>query len=267
MKLIVTSQLRIAGTNIYNLLRDEFGFEETGEVFDAKPVLQKDEYVLINIKKDIIELEYLNEFFKPDIYLIGSTHKSETGMKSLTVHSPGNWFKADMGGKERELSYCPALQLRASLLEIIKHPKEEYVESFEVTHHGPSEMNAPIVYVEVGGSESEWQDLDACRIVCQGLLAVPKDNVNIAVGFGGPHYAPNFSKPKLLEQIAVGHICPKYQLDNIDEQMVIQAFEKTVPRPEFALIDWKGCNKEQRDKLIAIFEKNSILWKRMADFS
>jgi len=266
MKLIVTSQKRFAGKNIYSLLVNEFGFKKTKDEFDGMLVCEKDEYKLICISKEIIELEYLNDFFKPEIYLIGSTHKSESGMKSLTVHSPGNWAKADFGGKDRELSVCPALQLRASLFEIMKHPKKDYAESFEVTHHGPSEMNAPIVYVEVGGSEKEWQDLDACRIVCHGLLAKPA-HCKVAVGFGGTHYAPNFSKLKVLENFALGHICPKYHLDNIDEEMVLQAFEKTTPKPELAVIDWKGCNKEQRDKLIAIFEKNKIPWKKIKDFS
>ena len=127
-------------------------------------------------------------------------------------------------------------------------------------------MNAPIVYVEVGGSEDEWKDIDACRIICNALLAKP-DLKEVAVGFGGPHYAPNFSKQKILDNVAVGHICPNYHLDNIDEEMVLQAFEKTTPKTDFAIIDWKGCTKEQRDKLIAVFQKNKISWKKVKDFS
>jgi len=262
MELIVTSQQDTAGTNIYNLFAKEFGFVQDGE-FDGKPTYKKEDYVLINIEKPIIELEYLNNHFSPEIYLVGSKHQSAEKIKSLTCHTPGNWSKAEFGGKERELCVSPPLYLHAVLQELKKFPDEEYIKCYEVTHHGPSSMNAPILFAEVGGTEEEWKNIDACRAVCKALLAQPKlTEAHIANGFGGPHYAPAFSK---LTHTAIGHICPKYQLDNIDEEMVLLSFQKTFPRAKFAVIDWKGCNSEQRDKLISIFEKNNIVWKKIKE--
>jgi D-aminoacyl-tRNA deacylase len=262
MELIVTSQQDPAGTNMYNLLAKEFGFVQDGE-FDGRPMYKKEHYVLINVKKTVLELEYLNEHFSPEIYLVGSKHKSEKKVKSLTCHTPGNWSKADFGGNEKELCVSHPLYLHAVLQELKKFPDPEYIKCYEVTHHGPSSMNAPILFAEVGGSEEEWNNIDACRAVCNALLAQPMlSEAHVANGFGGPHYAPNFSK---LTHTAIGHICPKYQLDNVDDEIVIQSFEKTFPRAKFAVIDWKGCTKEQRDKLISIFEKNHIEWKRIKD--
>jgi len=28
-------------------------------------------------------------------------------------------------------------------------------------------------------------------------------------------------------------------------------------------LDWKGCNKQQRDKLVAAFEENGLAWERV----
>lgn len=261
MKLIVTSQQDPAGVNIYNLLAKEFGFSLDGE-FDGKPKYTKEDYVLINVKKTVLELEYLNEHFSPEIYIVGSKHRSSEKVKSLTCHTPGNWAKAEFGGKDRELCISAPLYLNSALQELKNFPDNEFMKCYEVTHHGPSKMNAPILFVEVGGSEEEWKNLDACRAVCRAILAKPMfDESNIAIGFGGPHYAPNFSK---LMHTTVGHICPKYHLDNIDEEMVLLSFEKTFPKAKFAVIDWKGCSKEQREKLVAIFEKNKIEWKKVS---
>jgi D-aminoacyl-tRNA deacylase len=262
MELIVTSQQDPAGTNMYNLFASEFGFVQDRE-FDGKPKYKKDDYVLINIGKSILELEYLNKQFSPEIYLVGSKHQSAEKVKSLTCHTPGNWAKADFGGNERELCVAAPLYLHAVLQELKKFPDQEYMKCYEVTHHGPSAMNAPVLFAEVGGSEEEWNNIDACRQVCRALLAQPSiDEGHIANGFGGPHYAPGFSK---LMHTAIAHICPKYQLDNIDEEMVLQSFQKSFPRAKFAVVDWKGCTKSQRDKLIEIFMKNKIQWKKIGE--
>jgi D-aminoacyl-tRNA deacylase len=262
MELIVTSQQDPAGTNMYNLLAKEFGFIQDGE-FDGKPKYRKGHYVLINIAKSILELDYLNEQFSPEIYLVGSKHQSAEKVKSLTCHAPGNWGRADFGGKDRQLCVAPALYLSAVLQELKKFPNEEYMKCYEVTHHGPSSMNAPILFAEVGGSEEEWKDMDACRQVCRALLVMPEPGeAHIANGFGGPHYAPGFSK---LTHVMIGHICPKYKLDEIDEEMVLQSFEKTFPQAKFAVIDWKGCNSEQRNKLVSIFENRKIEWKKLSE--
>ncbi len=78
-------------------------------------------------------------------------------------------------------------------------------------------------------------------------------------------YAPTFTKRVLDSNIAIGHICPKYAVDLIGEAEVLQAFAKTTPKPDFAILEWKGLNAEQRNKLISILEKNKIKWKKDKD--
>ncbi len=80
--------------------------------------------------------------------------------------------------------------------------------------------------------------MGACEAVATAIMTFePKGRS--AIGFGGPHYAPKFTK-LALDKWAMGHICPKYQLASLDGEMFKQMVEKTYPRPETALIDKKG---------------------------
>lgn len=122
-----------------------------------------------------------------------------------------------------------------------------------------------MIFVEVGSSEKQWNDLTACEAVADTiyhLLTKEPDIVPVAVGFGGPHYAPAFTRKLLKENIAFGHICPKYKIDNLDEELILQAFERTIPKPDFAFFDWKGLLSGQRNKIIEILDKNKIAWKK-----
>jgi D-aminoacyl-tRNA deacylase len=270
MKLIVVSEKDPAGNNMYDLLVKEFGFKEEG-TFEEHKKYKKENFTLIKCKKDVLYLEYLNEFFQPELWIIGSRHKSSVERKTLSCHTPGNFCKAEAGGKEKQICYSPALYLRKALQTLEKEKPNGYETTLEVTHHGPSQMNAPCMFVEVGGSEKEWQDIEACRVVCKSIMSLDKidekekskDSEQSAIetfaGFGGPHYAPRFTK-LTLEGKAIGHIIPQYNIDEASEEMIIESINKTIPKPETAIIEWKGLNSAQRQKLIQIFEKNKIKW-------
>jgi D-tyrosyl-tRNA(Tyr) deacylase len=49
----------------------------------------------------------------------------------------------------------------------------------------------------------------------------------------------------------------------LDEEMVLQAFSKTIPKPDYALVEWKGLSSPQKKKIIEILEKNKITWKKL----
>lgn len=88
-----------------------------------------------------------------------------------------------------------------------------------------------------------------------------KNNYKIAFGIGGPHYANTFNKRILEKDIAIGHICPKYQLQNLDKEMIQQAMKKTIPKPDFVLLDWKGLGKEKQ-RIINLLNELKIEFKR-----
>jgi len=88
----------------------------------------------------------------------------------------------------------------------------------------------------------------------------------VAIGFGGPHYAPNFTEVVLKGRVAVGHILPNYAFDYIDETMFSQMIEKTIPKPELALVDWKGLKSEEKVKVKELCEATGIEYRKTKDF-
>ena len=259
------------------LLIDGFGFELAEERFDSNPIHiakskgnnEKNEFKLIQCNKEVLEIGYVQDFFSPDLYIILSTHKSEAKMKSLSCHISGNWEKGIPPANPNVLRNV-FVKLR-EMKE--KYNLNEFAVTLEVTHHEPYELNAPSIWVEVGGTETEWNDLGGCKAVCDTVMSVEYANCALptAVGFGGPHYAPNFMKDYVINSVAVGHICAKYAVDSAKEELIIEAFKKSssmdknknLNECKLAILDWKGLSSEQRAKLIAIFERNGIKWKRI----
>jgi D-aminoacyl-tRNA deacylase len=271
MKLILVSKANLASVNIGKILLELIPFETTSEKFDGNEVLSYKDIMLIYANRNVIDIDYLEsdlEKLNPEIIIVPSSHKSEKGVKTLTCHVPGNWSSADMGGKERVLSIAPALYLRETLLELGDQKEKlnlkDFEVSLEVTHHGPS-FSLPVMFVEVGSSESEWSNIEACKAVAKSIQKVITQKLKktkVAVGFGGGHYAPTFTRRVFNKEISFGQICPKYQIHNLDEKIVKQAFQRTSPTPDFAVIEWKGMDSIQRNKVTAILETLKIDWKK-----
>ncbi len=248
MKQIIVSKTNLASFNIGKILSKQYGLK------------------LTETELGVLALEPVIDL-NAELVIVASSHKSVDGRPTLTCHTTGNWGKAELGGKDETLSVAPALYLREALLELKKQQetlKLNYEVSLEATHHGPS-LDAPIIFVEVGSSEKQWKDLKACSAVAAAINRVYKispENIPVAIGFGGGHYCTTFTKRVLEGKIAFGHICPKHFCDSLDKGPIKQAVEKTFPHPDFAVLEWKGLSAEQRQKLMAIFEKNKIRWKK-----
>lgn len=270
MKLIAISQPNEASRNIGHILIEKYKFKHT-EAFKNLPIYKNNDLMLVECAEDVLHLGYLERYFHPEILVIASTHKSEAGIHTLTCHSPGNWSSADLGGKAKTLAVAPALYLREALKEL-QHQKEKkklkYEVSLEVTHHGPT-PKIPVMFVEVGSSKEQWKDMTACEAVADTIYKIltkkirkPK-SIPVVVGFGGTHYAPGFTRKTLAGELIPGHICPKYQADKLNEKMILQAFERTVPKPDFAAIEWKGLTGPQKKKIIELLDENKIKWKKV----
>ena len=238
MRVIITSLKDIAAMNIKKILIDEYGFEKSDDEFDGNKVYQKDETQLVTIKKDSVYSEYLDTKFNPDLYIFASRHRSESGLPCLSTHSIGNFSDNAVGGNKKELGICPSTVVSGMLNELYKNSLNGFEVCLEVTHHGPTELRSPVVFVEVGSTEEQWENMGACSSVARSIMRF-KPVGKSAIGFGGPHYAPKFTK-LTLQGWAIGHICPKYQLGFLDRDLFKQMVEKTLPRPKTALVDKKG---------------------------
>ena len=252
MKFIIISEANLASKNMGKFLAN----------------LPKD-VKIIKTQKSVLELESdLIKLKDAELVIVASTHKSKAKVPMLNCHPPGNWGSADLGGKEKTLSIAPALYLRQGVLEYQKLKSEnsklqKYEVGMEATHHGPT-LDLPIMFVEVGSTEKEWNDKEACKAAAQvimKLVSVRPEKTEVAVGFGGGHYCPSFNKR--LNEIAFGHICPKYRAENLDETTILRAFNKTVPKPNKALLDWKGLNSEQKKNITSVLDKHKIKWEKV----
>ena len=90
-----------------------------------------------------------------------------------------------------------------------------------------------------------------------------------AVAIGGLHTMPNFKKVILGSDVAIGHCCPKYMLEYLDIDLLLQAVDKSVPKSRLIVIDWKGLGPHKQkitelcDQLV---EENGVEVKRTKEF-
>jgi D-aminoacyl-tRNA deacylase len=201
----------------------------------------------VGYEKDIIEIE---PDFESNYFMYASTHKSEKELPALTAHFAGNWANADYGGTPKTLNVAYACKLKQIL-------KFLYVQNGKL----------PIIFVEIGSSQKEWNNQTAGKIVAQAMfksLLRVEPQYPTYIAFGGGHYTPKFSDyilgKKLIDskEIAISHMCSKYRVNDIDEQIVLEAIEKTIEPVCGAIIDYKGLTSAQRDKIEHILTKNNI---------
>jgi D-aminoacyl-tRNA deacylase len=189
-----------------------------------------------------------------DLLVVASKHAGETD-EFLTAHHTGNFGPADHGGEDDAVARaCPNAHARV-LDALDEHAPEEYEVGMECTHHGPTDVGAPSMFVEVGSSQSEWDDPDAARAVGRAILdlrGVAPDRApengggdehrRHLVGIGGGHYAPRFERVVRETDWAVGHIAADWGLDAMDDlksevsqAVLADAFETS--RAAYALVD------------------------------
>jgi len=138
----------------------------------------------------------------------------------------------------------------------------------EQTHHGPF-LSKPCVYIEIGSSEEQWQNQSAGEILAETIMnsfSNFNSGFKTAIGIGGTHYCPEFSKIEERTELALSHILSKYYVDEIDLNLFRQMIEKTFEPVFLVLIDWKGLIAEQRNKIISFCEELNLDWKKTRDF-
>lgn len=230
-----------AGQNIKNFLEIPFQEIQTRSIFS----------------------ERVDTEVQGDIFIFATTHRSAQGVQSLTVHFPGNFGKADLGGKERELCIAPASLLKDLYLHLKKNYSGEV--SMEATHHGPS-LQKPVLFIEIGSKEENWKDPVLGKIVAKTLQEVvgKEKTYKTIVVLGGGHYSPEVNKILSSTEYAVGHFCPKHNLQYVDEEMLLQMYAKHVEKIECFALDWKGMGQE-KERIISLLDKLKIPYKKTKD--
>jgi len=188
---------------------------------------------------------------RADFFVFASKHRAASGRPSLTCHAIGNWGKAEAGGREKTLVKTSSFLLRNYLLELNRLKIEKNLPfdvTMECTHHGPF-LRKPVVFIEVGSSEPQWNDKLACAAVAEAIskatsLKCPSD-VTPVIGIGGTHYCSEFSKLVLRKPFAFSHVCPEHMLQFLDDALLQQAISCSLESPRMIVVDWKGLGKEK----------------------
>jgi D-aminoacyl-tRNA deacylase len=265
MRLIVTSQKDVAGSNIYKFLVSNGGFKKIGW-FEDKPIYQKGSVQLIATKKGQVESEHLDEHFSPDYYVFASRHRSASNERTLTVHAPGNLTdQAQVGGRPREIAYTAPDAMKTALRMLYRAKMDgglDYKVSFEVTHHGPTSLKRPVLFVEVGSTEKEWNDPLAVAAVANAAVSAAESTEKFekGIGIGGNHYAPRHTRFVLDSEASLGHLIPSYALDEVDQSIYEEAVEKS--SATFCFLDWKGMKKNQRKTVLNIVSELGLEVRR-----
>jgi D-aminoacyl-tRNA deacylase len=254
---LVSSSKDIASMNMVQRLVERHGFTSTKIALMGKQVLQKDSLLLVNLDTELVHAPNLDEYFNPQGYVFLSRHRAESGIASLTVHNTGNFStEAELGGRPRELGRVNPDLLKSYFIALKKRQSElkDYEVTLEATHHGPTSLMKPVMFVEIGSGESNWKDERAGAVVVDALMEALSNQRSwdkVALAFGGTHYPEKFNKLLLESDVALASVVAKYSLEHVDGEMFGQMIQKSSRSPGYAAIDWKGMGKH-KEKILAL---------------
>ncbi len=217
-----------AGVGVAEVLRSLMPSRPTSlKGFAEAFILEDLDSVLAAVSCDITECEFVNELLDVKYLVMISKHFSNVGVKSFTTHHVGipiHDLEAVRGVKGFPQSN-PALA--KSLLKNLRRFSEEFgledfVTSYEVTHHGPFTVSKPLTFVELGSSPAEWGLRKAQDVMAYSIINSLNADIKCVptVGFGGNHYASMFTSRAFGGDECYGHIIPNYVLkyfkDDVD---------------------------------------------------
>lgn len=297
--LIITSTEDKASMNIRNNLLNSnfFSFKKSEKVWFEHPIYQF-EGLIENDKRNTFlnnnqiylgltdepliflnNLKLPNSNINPDAVIFASRHTSKTARPAILIHTTGNWTnEIKFGAGPSQLSKTSALLQKAGFYCLKNGLKMKNLSKFrldiEVTHHGPTKLEIPLVYMELGSSKHEWSIKEAGEMVGNAIINTiftyisyeKREDIKIALGFGGTHYAPNFNKVMIHPEIALSFICPKYYIQGLNKMLITQMIENTVEAINYFIIDWKGTNSEDKKHLMPLLEDYNIPIKKTKDF-
>ena len=246
---LVTSLLDAAGMNIRSHIRQLLD-EGRGADVPGRT------YFFHDVEGRLIHAEHVDAGLDADLVIFLSRHSSVNPVPVLTVHVTGNYRTAELGGESRTLAPAAPAMMQATLRALARHCPEGYRVSYEVTHHGPTDLVHPSFFVEIGSTGKEWDDPVAGRAVAESVLtAVLQDPVPL-IGFGGTHYAVRQTEIALTSRGAFGHIAHTREIAELDEEMIRSMMEKS--GAVAAYIDRKALDRPAFDRLTGMLEALAI---------
>ena len=253
MQLLVAYHSDPAGTNLAHYISRNM--KQDGKIYRGK------NYDLVIIPTPTISADWLEEKYIYDGFVFLSKHATEMGTLALTCHSTGNFSEALFGGKPRQVA-IPHPHLQKSYIQALWTKRKDFVEfeiTIEATHHGPTALNKPALFIEVGTTEKQWNDKTLCDSVAkivEDVMSTTPNNHDVAICFGGTHYPEKFNKELIVGQYALGTIIPKHALDFVDEKLFSHILERN-KEAKSALVDWSSLGKNKQ-KIVDLIKTTNL---------
>jgi len=253
--MLVASSEDLAGATMSDYLKSEEGFGPDGRSPKYSDI------ALHVTKESLLTLENLDAVH-PDArtFIFLSKHRSDSGIPTLTCHCTGNFSDAPFGGNPCEIATAwPGLQ-KAYLKAITEKKVPGYDVIIEATHHGPTSLAKPVLFIELGSSEKQWVDKNAAKAMCRCILDVLKDVrpcKKVGVAIGGTHYPTKFNKLLLESDFGLAAVASKHNLGAIDERMLEQMISKSSEKVTHIVLDAKGLGSH-KDRITKMAEKTGL---------
>ena len=253
MQLLVAYQDDPAGNNMATFISQNMN--KDGEIYRGK------DFDLLIIPTPVISADWLEEKYSYDSFVFLSKHAAESGVLALTCHSTGNFSDAKFGGKNRQVA-IPYPEFQKSYLQKLWEHKNDFSDfqiTIEATHHGPTALNKPTIFIEIGTTEKQWTDVALCNKIAKNVVEVMKSQIShhpVAICFGGTHYPDRFTKELLEGKFALGTVIPKHALDFLDEELFSHILARN-SMAKAALLDWGGMG-QNKQKVVSLLEKTDL---------
>lgn len=253
MELLVAYQDDAAGYNMAKFLSQKM--RQDNEIFRGK------NYDLLIIPTPAISADWLEEKYEYDGFIFLSKHAAESRVLALTCHSMGNFSDAKFGGNDGQMA-LPHPDIQKKYLQTLWENKTQFSDfqiTIEATHHGPTALNKPAIFIEIGTTEKQWKDESLCSSVAKLVDKTLSKNISshpMAICFGGTHYPEKFTYELLYGEFALGTIMPKHALDFLDENMFSHILERN-KIAKAALLDWAGLGPNKK-KVIDLLETTNL---------
>ena len=253
MELLIAYQNDAAGSNMAKFLSKEM--TKVGDLFHGKY------YDLVIIPTPAISADWLEEKYDYDGFVFLSKHAAESGVLALTCHSTGNFSEAKFGGNDRQIA-VPHPYLQKAYLQTLKKNQSQFSEfqiTIEATHHGPTALTKPCLFIEIGTTEKQWNDVLLCNSVASlvhQVMTQPVKESPVAICFGGTHYPSKFTNELLDGTYSLGTVIPKHALDNLDEGLFSHIIAQN-SIAKTALLDWGGLGSNKQ-KVLNFLESTKL---------
>jgi D-aminoacyl-tRNA deacylase len=219
--------------------------------------LERHDLIFLETDGRLIEQDGLDRSVQADLLIFISRHASIEPIPVLTTHVTGNIGAADLGGKPGSVAVASPGWMHAVLHGLARHAPPGYRVSYEVTHHGPSDLETPSLFVEIGSTEKEWTDRSAGTAAAQAILEAEPGDILSVLGIGGNHYARRETEIALRSQTAFGHIVHTRDTGLVGTEMLDLLAQRG--RAEAVFIDRKALKPGEVNRLSGIIRNKSLL--------